>query len=160
VQSVLRLLALPALAAACLVASPAFADEKNADAEACQGKQEGDTCQRTVVWKPEGGEAQERREPGVCRMGECCTLDYSKGSPPESVCTPCLTCQPGPGDSTPDAGETAQGSPSEAPRAGNGDDPPASAPKGRGCRVTPQEGRPATWALLLLAAGAVRRRSR
>jgi MYXO-CTERM domain-containing protein len=156
VQPLRHALALVALGA-CLVALPASADEKNADVLACEGKSEGDPCQRTVVVKPDDGEAQQRREPGVCRMGECCKLDYSKGSPPESVCTPCLTCQPGPSDAEPGGNGTAQ-APSEAPRAGNGDDPPASAPKGRGCNVDAPSTR-AAWALVLLAVVLRRRRT-
>jgi hypothetical protein len=163
VQPIRRVLAPAALAAACLWALPASAEERDSDAEACRDKREGDVCQRTVVSKPDDGPAQERREPGVCQMGECCTLDYSKGSPPESVCAPCLTCQPGPGDPTAEGGGAEGGadhrSPSEPPRAGNGDDPPASAPKGRGCHIGTGAPSAPAWALVLFAF-ALRVRSR
>jgi hypothetical protein len=154
------MLAIASLGVVCLWSSPASADEKNPDVIACEGKREGEACQRTVVVKPDDGEAHQRREPGVCRMGECCTLDYSKGSPPESVCAPCLTCQSGPADDPEIRAEAGDAAQSEPPRAGNGDDPPATTPKSRGCNVT---GRPGwTWALLplLLLTAPLRRHPR
>lgn len=51
--------------------------------EACDGRDRGDAC--TV----EGGES------GTCQPGECCRNDYSQGTPPQQVCSACLTCQPG-----------------------------------------------------------------
>ena len=153
-----RVLAIAASGLTYLWAPAATAEEKNPDAIACEGKREGDPCQRTVVVKPTDGEAETRRQPGVCRTGECCTLDYSKGSPPESVCSPCLTCQPGPADGDLGAAGASGAAQSEPPRAGNGDDPPASAPKGRGCRAGDPDPAWAWIPLLLVGAGALRRR--
>lgn len=127
-----------------LVATAAAADEKNPDVQACAGKKAGDACQRTVVTKPADGPAETKKLPGACAEDNCCELDYSKGSPPETVCGPCLSCKEGPGTpasnaddgaatggvASPEGGEVASAEPS-AP----GDTPPATDPSKRGCSV-------------------------
>lgn len=139
-----------------LFSPPVRADETDPDVQACEGKQAGDACQRTVVTKPEGGELEERKEPGVCRPDECCELDYSKGSPPATTCGPCLVCKAGPAD------ELEEGAPSgdaavEAPRVEPGDDPPATAPQEqRGCALG--ERSRGLWGLLVIVVAWSRRR--
>ncbi|MEM7153174.1 MAG: MYXO-CTERM sorting domain-containing protein [Myxococcota bacterium] len=139
------LLALPGLAAA------------NPAVEACAGKAEGASCGVMKLVKPaDGGELQRTTVPGACRPDECCDLDYSKGSPPETVCHACLACKEGPADLT--AKPSDPGPSSEPPRAEGG--PPAPAPaEQRGCTIggatTPVLG---AWLLMLGIAGLGRRR--
>lgn len=68
------LLALPSMASADVIAP---------EEDACQGKSKGAAC------------AADGRD-GQCLEGECCRNDYSNGTPPERVCSPCLTCQDAP----------------------------------------------------------------
>jgi uncharacterized protein (TIGR03382 family) len=142
--------------------SPSSGDEKNPDVDACQGKQAGDPCQRGLVDKAAGSEATTRREPGVCATDRCCSLDYSKGSPPQSVCNACLVCKPGaPTSNGPPASADGRAADDDAaqvepPRAGDGQQPPPATPNGRGCRTTDPP-TPAS-ALALLALVALRRR--
>jgi MYXO-CTERM domain-containing protein len=155
-----------------LVASAAWAGEKNPDVQACAGKKAGDACQRTVVTKSEGGPAEETKLPGACAEDNCCELDYSKGSPPETVCAPCLACKEGPGTPTPNAGE---GGGSAADGAAPGDDgaradggaeaadnsPPATDPGKRGCSIaSAPSGADATWLALAVLGLSVSRRRR
>lgn len=136
-NSPLVLAALPLCAALCVatLAAPASAEDKNPAAQACKGKKEGEACTFMKLQKPEdGGELQRVEESGVCNPGECCELDYSKGSPPQTNCGPCLVCEAGGGPTppipSPDGGDPA----SEPPRAA--DEPPAQAGNGkRGCSV-------------------------
>jgi MYXO-CTERM domain-containing protein len=127
-----------------LFATTAQAGEKNPDVQACAGKKAGDACQRTVVTKTEGGPAEEKKLPGACAEDNCCELDYSKGSPPETVCAPCLACKEGPGTPSPsvdggaEAGSAAEGGAATpegdgTPAADNS--PPATDPGKRGCSV-------------------------
>ncbi|MCA9655176.1 MAG: hypothetical protein H6712_00040 [Myxococcales bacterium] len=119
--------ALPAVAAA------------NPAVEACQGKSEGEACGLVKLVKPPGGgELQRKTVPGVCRPDECCDLDYSKGSPPETTCHACLACKEGPGapgeTPPPDDAKPGAGDQGEPPRTEDG--PPAPAPtEQRGCTV-------------------------
>ncbi len=84
----------------CLVVAPAaaVADVIAPEEEACEGKQRGDAC------NPGDGA-------GTCQDGQCCRNDYSNGTPPRSVCGPCLRCQPAPAgsSSTSDDGGCAAG---------------------------------------------------
>jgi hypothetical protein len=74
----------------------------NPAVQACAGKQEGQACgMMKLVKPPGGGELQRTTVPGVCRADQCCDLDYSKGSPPETVCHACLVCKDGPSDVAP-----------------------------------------------------------
>lgn len=148
-----------------LSAPPPTASERNPDIDACRDENEGDPCQRTIVVKPSStAEAEQHREPGVCRKDRCCELDYSRGSPPESVCSDCLVCKPGSPDTAPTKntaaaeGDAARNeSPrNESPRAGDGNDPPATAPKTGGCAIALPG--PPLWALLPLV-GLRRRRA-
>lgn len=144
------------------VGSPASA---NPAVEACAGKREGEACGLMKLQKPaDGGELQRSTVPGVCRADECCDLDYSKGSPPETVCHACLACKEGPADAaTPPADGKAQGGSAngEPPRTEGG--PPPTAPaEQRGCAIG-RSGSAPRWAWLgipWLAAVAVRRRRR
>lgn len=110
----------------------------NPAVDACADKNAGDACGRMQLVKPEGGgELQRKTVPGVCVTDECCDLDYSKGSPPQTVCHACLACKDGPADSTPPAAKAGPGEgegQGEPPRAGD-QDPPAPSPDKRGCRV-------------------------
>ncbi len=134
----------------------------NPAVEACNGKSDGQACGLMKMVKPEGGgDLQRKTVPGVCRPDECCELDYSKGSPPQSVCNTCLACKEGPADAQPPAadGGAAAGADGEPPRTAN-DGPPAPSPtEKRGCTVvaptTPVAG---AGLLLLLMLGSVRRR--
>jgi hypothetical protein len=61
-----------------LCAAPAWADAIDPAEAECQGKAKGDAC-----------------ESGTCQDGECCRNDYSEGTPPKTVCSPCLLCKAG-----------------------------------------------------------------
>lgn len=63
-------------------AAPASADVISPDEAACQGKTEGAACDADGTQ-------------GTCQASECCKLDYSQGTPPKSVCGPCLRCKSG-----------------------------------------------------------------
>lgn len=140
-------------AAAALVCGPVRAQEANPDVKACDGKKKGDPCERMVIVKPADGPMERKMEPGICQPDECCALDYSKGSPPQTDCGPCLACKPEGG--APHAGDDAAaqaeddgaapldpeasaagGDGSEAPRNGPGEEPPAqSGGNQKGCTV-------------------------
>lgn len=62
------------------LAAPAFGDVIEPSEEACKGKKKGDACDLS-------GKA------GACDDAECCKLDYSQGTPPKSVCSPCQKCK-------------------------------------------------------------------
>ncbi|MCH9687430.1 MAG: hypothetical protein K0V04_38705 [Deltaproteobacteria bacterium] len=145
---------------ACLMAVPAIANA-NPDVEACNGKAQGDACGIMKMVKPaDGGELQRKTIPGACRTDECCDLDYSKGSPPETVCSPCLACKEGPADvtATPppaDGGQTQD----VPPRAGYADGPPPATPaQNGGCSVQGSPVGGAPWLMGLLLALPRRRR--
>lgn len=149
-------LALPSVAAA------------NPAVQACAGKAEGEACGTMKLVKPEGGgELQRTTVPGVCRADECCDLDYSKGSPPETVCKACLACKDGPADVAPPAANPSDPKPSaggEPPRTEAGGPPPTAPSEQRGCSVGGHPGAPvemAVWptALVLLAVARRRRRA-
>lgn len=131
----------------------------NPAVEACQGKTEGDACGlMKLVKPPEGGELQRKTVPGVCRPDECCDLDYSKGSPPETTCHACLACKEGPGGPGVTPGDT-KGAPAngEPPRTENG--PPAPAPtEQRGCTAGGRAPLGASASLLVLLLAVRRRR--
>lgn len=98
----------------------------------CAGKSPGDAC--------EGDSGA-----GVCVASTCSRLDYSKGSPPETVSRDCLKCQP----PTPPA-QSVVATPAQSPPA------TAPAPEAKGaCQIGPGAGAPA---LFLLALAMVRRR--
>jgi hypothetical protein len=125
----------------------ASAEDKDAAAEACKDKQEGDACTFIKLSKPEGGELQRNEVAGTCQPDQCCKLDYSKGSPPDTTCGPCVVCKEGSAYPTPPIPEPTPDSGAEPPRAG--DEPPASAGNDkRGCSVgAPTD---AGWSVLLL----------
>jgi len=129
--------------------------------DACAGKAAGEACGVMKLVKPEdGGELRRTTVPGACRDDECCDLDYSKGSPPQSVCHPCVVCKEGPAHAAGAAGTPAADSAAaegEPPRAGDG--PPAPSPtEKRGCTIGSTDATPAgPW---LLAVGWVARRRR
>lgn len=83
-----------------LCAAPAWADVIDPAEADCQGKAKGDAC-----------------ESGTCQDGECCRNDYSEGTPPKTVCSPCLLCkagQPAGEDmAQADQGQPDQGAPAE-----------------------------------------------
>ena len=131
----------------------------NPAVQACEGKKAGDPCGMMQMVKPEGGgELQRKTVPGSCQTDECCDLDYSKGSPPETVCSQCLACKEGPAHgATPSAEGDAGAPPAEPPR--SSDEPPAPGPsEQRGCTVGQPGPRAGSWLLGLLALGLLRRR--
>jgi MYXO-CTERM domain-containing protein len=145
----LAALALPSVAAA------------NPAVEACAGKAEGQACGMMKLVKPAGGgELQRTTVPGVCRADECCDLDYSKGSPPETVCHACLACKDGPSDVAPPPAKAGDPPPSaggEPPRTEGG--PPPTAPtEQRGCTVGGSTRGAAGWLGVLVLLVAIRRR--
>lgn len=135
----------------------------NPAVQACEGKREGDACGLMKMVKPPGGgELQRSTVPGTCRADECCDLDYSKGSPPETVCHACTACKEGPADLTPPpaaADDPAKPADGEPPRTENG--PPPTAPaEQRGCTLAaPPQGSP-TPLLAFLALPLLTRRRR
>lgn len=147
-----------ALLGSLALASTAAADENNAAVAACEGKAESDAC----TFKAANG----KETSGKCTTDECCELDYSKGSPPETKCGPCLACKAGPPVPTPDGPPVADGGEAaadgakpdgEAPRTSS--DPPASGGnEKRGCSVGGDA--PGWGALLLLGLVVARRRWR
>jgi hypothetical protein len=72
-----------ALCGALLYGHPAMADAVNPEEEACAERSAGASCDAS------GGA-------GTCETGECCRNDYSNGTPPTTVCGPCLVCKPDP----------------------------------------------------------------
>jgi hypothetical protein len=141
-------------------ASAARADEKNPAVEACVGKTEGNPCTHARVMQDDEGRAAPQGEPGVCRPDECCTLDYSQGSPPKSVCNPCLACQAG-APSTPGADDAATArAGGEPPRAGESGPPPHDPQAKKGCAIDEAPLGGASSMLLVLAlVGRARRRT-
>ncbi len=131
--SLLRLAPLAAALACCFAAVAAHADEKNPAVEACAGKTEGAPCSTQRPHQDASGAATMKSEPGTCQPDECCTLDYSQGSPPKSTCAACLACKPGP--ATPAAeGGAGEGGGGEPPRHEDGG-PPAHEPAKKGCAI-------------------------
>jgi MYXO-CTERM domain-containing protein len=154
----MRLLLVPTvlcLAVLTPVAS-AWAEETDAAKQACTGKSEGDNCSMMKLEKPPGGgELVRTQQAGTCQPGECCELDYAKGSPPETTCGPCLVCKPGAAPTPTPEPET---TPSSEPPRASADEPPASAGNDkRGCAVGGHD--PAGPAVLLLGLLVWRRRS-
>ncbi|MCA9705233.1 MAG: hypothetical protein KDK70_05210, partial [Myxococcales bacterium] len=136
----------------------------NPDVTACAGKAAGDPCGLTkLVAPPGGGELERKTVPGACRDDECCDLDYSKGSPPQTTCHACLVCKEGPAEPAAPASPTASGpghDQGEPPRSGS-EDPPAIPPSEKsGCRVgTPSPAGPlGAWLVVLGVIGRRRRR--
>ncbi len=140
-----------------LVLAPSPAAANNPAVKACEGKSEGQACGLETLVKPEGGgELQRTTVPGACRADECCDLDYSKGSPPETVCHACLACKEGPGAAPAPDAKGAEGKADgaeEPPRAAQAGPPPASPSEQRGCTVGASSNAPTSglWLLLLLA---------
>lgn len=160
--SLRRSLVLGSLAGLLLTPASALA---NPATDACNGKKSGDPCTQMTMSKGPDGSMQRGNVPGVCQPDECCDLDYSKGSPPQTTCHACLACKEG-GPALPppaaEGGDVAAGNgdpgPAEPARV---DEPPAPAPsEQRGCRTGGET--PGGWALggLLLALGVAARRRR
>lgn len=142
---------LPSVAlAVCLCPALVSASENSPATEACKTLGEGDACTLKEPKKGPDGVTYEDI-PGTCQPDECCEQDYSKGSPPEVVCGPCLACKPG----GPSPTVTAEPTAGEPPRAG--DEPPAAGGSKRGCTA----GGTAPWTALLwlLPLAWLRRRS-
>ncbi|MBV1859377.1 MAG: hypothetical protein KUG77_13270 [Nannocystaceae bacterium] len=126
----------------CLLPALALASEGNQAVDACKTSSEGEACVLKEPTKGAGGVSY-RDIDGTCQPDECCEQDYSKGSPPEVTCSECLACKPGDGPSPTVMAEPTAGG--EPPKAGVGDDPPASAGNKRGCTA----GGTASWTSLL-----------
>ncbi|MEM6291396.1 MAG: MYXO-CTERM sorting domain-containing protein [Myxococcota bacterium] len=140
---------LPCALVATLLPAVAFASENNAAVEACKALGEGDACTLKQPYKGDDGVAY-RDVAGACQPDECCEQDYSKGSPPEVTCGPCLACTP------PGPGKTVSAEPNrEPPR--TSDDPPAEGSSKRGCTAG---GAPSWLALGFLGLAATLRRRR
>lgn len=107
----------------------------------------GDPCANAVA----GGTcSQASGDPGTCVAGKCSKLDYSQGSPPRSIETDCLRCEPT-GAATPTATTT------PPPIGADGPPPQPVTPTPdaqRGCNMTAPAGAP----LLVLLLGLARRR--
>ena len=137
-----RLAPLTLLLALPLVPQSAGADEKNPEVEACEGKAEGNPCSFGRPTKGPDGQVAMKETKGVCRPDECCELDYSKGSSPDTKCGPCLACKAGPPVPTPDAPtpKSPDGDGGAAGEGGDGaaagdSDPPETSPGKRGCSI-------------------------
>lgn len=144
-----------------LLGAEARADEKNPAVEACAGKASGAPCSSQQVHQGADGHAKLEAVPGSCQPDECCALDYSKGSPPQTTCGPCLACKAGgpPPTTTDPSGD---GGAVEPPRTSDGDTtPPAQSPNGkRGCAIAADAGpgAPAMWLGALLVLGTMTRK--
>lgn len=143
-----------------------MAEDKNPNVIACEGKAAGDTCTAVRMIKSNEGQPVKRESPGQCATDECCELDYSKGSPPETVCGACLACKAGAPTPTPDAPDVTApstadaGSQADAAAAQPSSDPPATSPNDkRGCSVGGSGRGGATWQWLPLMLLAWRRRA-
>jgi hypothetical protein len=112
-----------------LASGAAQAGDKNPEVEACRGKAAGDACTFKQIDKRADGPVREREVSGACEEGECCELDYSKGSPPETVCKPCLACKQG----APVTAAPTTGSDRESPRVGDAQSDPPETPQAKGC---------------------------
>ncbi len=153
-----------------LLIQPAWADVVDPTEEVCTGAEVGDPCNADEF---ETGSNLS----GTCQEDECCRNDYTNGSPPETVCEPCLTCQMTPDE--PDAEAEAETETESAdvetqdvggmPSLGSGRSPSveseSEAPGGDsddsgGCRATVgQLGPRGTFIMgLILALGLVRRK--
>ena len=66
-----------------LICTPVFADVIDPSEDVCSGANEGDAC-----GDPGQGVAE-----GTCQAAECSRLDYSNGTPPETVSYDCLICK-------------------------------------------------------------------
>ncbi len=146
-----------------LVGATAHADEKNPAVEACASKAEGAPCSVQQVHQGGDGHAQIDTVPGTCQPDECCALDYSKGSPPQTTCGPCLACKAG-GPPPTKADPSGDGGAAEPPRTSDADGtPPAQGPNKRGCAIDPA-GADGPWAtalcMLVVAAVTTRKRPR
>jgi MYXO-CTERM domain-containing protein len=130
-----------------LVAGLMFAGSARADEApppsffACTDKSPGDACEGDFG-------------AGACVASTCSRLDYSKGSPPETVSQDCLKCQPTPPTPTPPA--PVQVAPVQSPPVQS---PPTTAPTPEATRGACQIGHGAgAPALFLLALATLRRR--
>jgi hypothetical protein len=143
---------------ALVIDGPAHASIQSPPEEACAGKAVDDAC--TL---PSG-------ESGACKAEKCNELDYSQGSPPQSVEVDCIVCvagaapPPGPGPvaigGDGGASETAPATRAEAaapaePAGEATPEPPSSEAR---CSVTPGAGGWQISMLLLAAVVAGRRR--
>ena len=152
-------LVLPALVALLFSGEAAAAD--NPAVQACAGKSKGTACTFMKAFKEAGGPLEEREVAGTCADDKCCELDYSKGSPPTSNCSPCLTCKEGSGaaPAADEGGEAAKTGPNQEPPR-TGDDPPATSGNGkRGCMIGDVDTEDGLAALVVLVL-ALRRRSK
>lgn len=118
-----------------LAAAPATADVISPDEAACQGKAEGAACDADGT-------------KGTCQPAECCKLDYSQGTPPKSVCGPCLRCKDGGSDA---GSDTAIGGDDTAPSTGT----TTSSDAGGSCNAAGTGLPPWTLPGLMLGAGAL-----
>lgn len=151
-----------------MVPTSASAEEKNEAVKACEGKADGAQCTFGRPTKGADGQVEMKAVKGVCRPDECCELDYSKGSPPETTCGPCLACQSGPPTPTPDAptpkspdgdgAAAAEGGGGEAGAAGDSDPPETSPGKRGSCAVGGRGVGPWGLALGMLVLAVARRR--
>lgn len=140
----IRRLVLPAACCFSLLGTEAAA--ATPQQQACTGKTKGATCSFKRPVKEPDKPMTEETVAGACADDECCELDYSKGSPPQTTCGPCLVCKEGAGAAVP---VPSPDNPREAGTADSGKtDPPASAANGKGgCRIG---GEPGLLALFLL----------
>lgn len=138
----------------CLLPAAAFAEQGNPAVDACKATGEGDACSYKQPTKGPDGVAYQDIA-GTCQSDECCEQDYSKGSPPEVTCGPCLACKRAEMPKPTVSPEPGAGS-AEPPRTEAGDEPPAAAGgTKRGCTA----GGTASWfSLLWLLPLALRRR--
>ena len=71
------------LATLLLLSTAAHADLVDPSEDACTGATLGDRCNLDG----------EEGAVGTCQNDSCCRNDYRNGTPPETVCSDCLTCQ-------------------------------------------------------------------
>ncbi|MBX7081465.1 MAG: hypothetical protein K1X88_19855 [Nannocystaceae bacterium] len=142
-----------------LPSTRALAEETNPAVKACGGKTEGAPCSFDEIHQDASGHPTMKTVPGSCQPDQCCALDYSKGSPPQTTCGPCLACKAGaPTPITPTTTGDGGGA-VEPPRADGGTqtEPPPHGKRGCAIADAPTGG---ALALVLLACGAAARRRR
>lgn len=143
-----------------LPSAQVLAEETNPAVKACSGKTEGAPCSFEEIHQDASGHPTMKTVPGACQPDQCCALDYSKGSPPQTTCGPCLACKAGAPTPEKPPGTSDSGGAVEPPRADGGTKPEPPPHGKRGCTLAGDDAPGTLAALVMLACGAAARRRR